>query len=114
MIISNMALALLVTITAEFFTAVVLGYNKKLQLLVITLINVITNPALNFILMLANQTGLSGSKLFIILPMEVAVILIEWRIMEYAFAVKSKKILCLSAVMNAVSYFTGVLIWGFS
>lgn len=109
--ISNMLFALLLTIAIEGGAAFILGYRKKLQLLIIVLVNVITNPALNYILLLFRMIGYDVS-FYPVLMLEIAVVFTEWRIMAYAFKTDSKKLFILAALMNGLSYGAGILILG--
>jgi hypothetical protein len=110
--ISEMLFALLITIAVECLTAFVLGYREKVQIYIVVLVNVITNPLLNYILMVMRFIWHANVNIYLIMLLEAAVIIIEWRIMAYALRVESKKLLILSAVMNGVSYGVGVLIFG--
>lgn len=109
--INNLISPLLLTIAIELLAAFLLGYKRRHQISIITLANVITNPALNYILMLLRMTG--QYSYFYLLILETVVVFIEWRIMVYAFQKQPKELLILSALMNGASYAAGVLLMGF-
>jgi len=100
-----MLLALALTIAIEVPIAFALGYKR---LAAIVLINVITNPAINWLYSLLSFFSLGGILTLVIL--EVIVILAEWKLLEYALAKKGRSILLLSVVINTVSFVVGMLL----
>lgn len=105
-----MLTALLATIALECLTAFFLGYRKKYQIFIIVLGNIITNPALNYILVVIRMLGFAIST-GLILSLEAIVIITEWGIFNYSFKGDSKRHFVLSAVINTISYAVGTLIF---
>lgn len=104
-------LALVTTIVIEGVIAYFLGYRTKRALSTIALINVITNPFLNYLLLVNTSLGLISQNIILILFLEVAVVLIEWRLLAFAFESKSKSMLGVSAAINVGSFVAGLVIF---
>lgn len=110
MLISRFAAAFLVTDFVESIAAYALGYRGKLFYEVLFLINLISNPALNYILSLMYLFKLYSLYHAVRVILEFAVVILEWRILYSVFKNNSKKLLLLSAVMNMASYGAGILL----
>jgi hypothetical protein len=104
-------LVLLLTIIVELIIACFFGYKKKSEIIVIICINIITNPVLNYLLLLNNHFSFVKLNLFVIPFLEIVVILVEWRLLVYVLSGKSGNLLILSLLMNFCSYVSGVLIF---
>lgn len=111
MLISNLLTALLLTIIIESLAAFLLGYRDKTLYITLALINIITNPLLNYILALVYYLGLYSLYGFAEIFLEAAVVIIEWRLLIYALGRESKSMFKLSLIMNISSYLTGLLIF---
>lgn len=109
MIVSNFITAFLITSIIECLIAFLAGYRGKRFFLTVVLINLITNPALNYILLVLYSFNFLN-LLPAVLVLEIIVVIVEWRILTYAFGEKRKFIL-LAVLMNAASYLTGLLIY---
>ena len=107
--ISNLIAPLVLTVVIECMTAIIMGYRGKYLYITLVLVNVITNPLLNYIVSVVSLLWPVGSR-YLIIPLELAVVLTEWKLLSYAFPEKQKSFLTLSVLMNAVSYLTGLLI----
>jgi hypothetical protein len=103
--------ALVITIAVETLIAWLWGLRRKAELLALALINVITNPALNFLITLNDSYGLKNQTTLLTVCLEVLVVSIEWRLLVYALRLNNKKALVLSLAMNVASYLAGVLIF---
>ncbi len=103
--------ALLLTIAIEVATVWLLGLRSKPQLLTVVLINVITNPALNFIVLLNSFLGWIDQNTVLIIFLEVAVVVIEWKLLVYALRLKSGTMFLLSLVINTASSLAGLFIF---
>jgi len=112
MIIINLISALLFTEIVEFIAAYLMGYRGKGFYIVLALVNVITNPLLNYIILVLYSYNLLCFRIITILFLEIIVVISEWRILSYALPKKRKSFLSLSIVMNTSSYLIGVLIFG--
>jgi hypothetical protein len=108
-LISNHLLALLLTLVIETAVALLFGYRKRGQLEAVVLVNLITNPALNYLIALAVFSHAFAVSLPVIIGAELAVVLIEWQLLAYVWRDKSPKPLALSLAMNACSYIVGTL-----
>jgi len=105
---------LFLTLLIELFIAFLFGYKDKISLAIIILINVITNPIINYLIQLNYNFNFFGNSLILIFFLEIIVILVEWRMLVYAFNNKEyKKLFLLSLVMNFVSFIIGIFLFGF-
>jgi hypothetical protein len=78
----------------------------------VILVNLVTNPSLNYLLCLNDDLGIIRHRLPLILFLEIGVVLIEWALLVFALRGNKKSLFALSLAMNASSYLTGVLIFG--
>jgi len=106
----SMLMALVYTILIEGIVATLLGYRKKNEVLAITLINIITNPLLNYILWVCAFFALIEVNVSFIFIMEILVILVEWRLLIFSLKKKSRELFFLSLAMNITSYVLGVFV----
>lgn len=111
-IIINLISALLLTEIVEFFAAYLLGHKGKNFYRTLALVNVITNPLINYIILVLYTLKLLHFRLIIIIILEIIVIFAEWGILSYAMNKKGKSFLALSIIMNTASFLAGVLISG--
>jgi|GEM_PF-316343 len=107
--------ALLISIAVEVLIAFVFGYRKKLEILAIILVNLITNPLLNYIITIRLRNirynpMYDPSGQYTILISELIVIIVEWLLLRFALRNKSIKLMMLSITMNIVSYVVGLII----
>jgi hypothetical protein len=104
---------LVLTLVLELFMAYLFGYRKKKEILAITFINLITNPLMNFIiLVLAIYFELFYNfSIFYPLVLEFLVIIVEWLLLKYTIDQKSSSLLKLSIVMNLFSLIFGLIIF---
>jgi len=103
--------ALLFTILIEVCIAIIFVYRKKLEIATIILINIITNPLLNYFLLLNNHYEIIKIDTLVILFLEIAVVYVEWLLLKYTLQQNPKKLFILSIAMNFCSYFLGILIF---
>ena len=108
-LISSYLLALFLTIIIELIVAFFFGFRKKIDIIAIIFINLLTNPILNYLLLVNDYFSFFKSSLLIILFLEAIVVLLEWKLLVFALQGKSKNLLALSLVMNFCSYIVGVL-----
>jgi hypothetical protein len=102
---------LLITQVVEISIALILGFRKKTEIAVITCINLITNPILNYLLLANYQLAYVKINLLIIIFLELIVVIVEWRMLVYSIQQKSIKLFILSLAMNFFSYISGILIF---
>ena len=110
--IRDVLLALLLTEIVEIAVAVFLGYRRPREIIAVFLVNLVTNPSLNYLLFLNEYFSIIRQRLPLILFSEVAVVLIEWALLVFALRGNKKSLFVLSFAMNTCSYLTGVLIFG--
>jgi hypothetical protein len=109
--VSVLFIALLITILVEATVAIVLGYRKKLEIATIILINIITNPLLNYLLFMTNYLGIIRVNTIGVLFLELIIVLVEWLLLRFVLQQDPKKLFVLSLAMNLCSYLAGVLIF---
>jgi len=113
----QLAAALALTIAIECVVVALLGVRRAEEFAAVALVNVITNPALN---VLARAVSAAATKALssplaayvywgFVGIAEVAVALIEWRLLVWALraGTRSRTWLIRSAVMNATSFVLG-------
>ena len=99
--------ALLLTVAIEDGIAWLFGYRTARLLLAVAMINCITNPALNFLLLLLAWQGVEVTLLLVVL-LEV---LVEWRLLVYVIGQPKRRLFFLSLTANAASFLAGLLIF---
>ena len=107
---NSLLLPLLLTILIEVIVAILLGYKKRDEILLVILANIITNPALNYLLILNNYLRVFKYSALVIL-LEILVVLIEWQILYFALKKPRSKLFILSLAMNTASFLLGLLIF---
>jgi hypothetical protein len=103
-------LALLLTVIIEGAVAWLFGFRTARSQLSVAMINCITNPALNLLLLVLAWLGVPVT-LPLIIPLEVLVVGIEWRLLVYVFETPKGRLLLLSLAANAASFLAGVLLF---
>lgn len=103
-----MFILLLLTVLIETPIAWALGYQSRNEVLAVILASVITNPPLNCILALCAAYKITtGAPLVLVL--EAAVVIAEWRILLYALGGGRRRHFKTSLIINAASYLSGSL-----
>ena len=108
MTIISYLLAFFLTILIEVAVAFILGYRNRRALLTVICVNLITHPILHYLLFLNWFFPLLPS-FFLLLMLEVAATLAEWRLLIYALRKKWTSMLLLSVSMNGISFIVGIL-----
>jgi hypothetical protein len=103
-------LALLLTVVIEAGVAWLFGLRTTRSQLAVAMINVMTNPLLNLLLLLLAWLGVPVTLPLVAL-LEVPVVLAEWGLLVYVFAGTKGRRLALSVAANAASFLSGVLIY---
>jgi hypothetical protein len=103
-------LALLLTLAIESPVAWLFGFRTVRSQLAVAMINCMTNPALNFLILVLNGQGVEVSLTLIIL-LEILVVVIEWQLLVYVFSHPKGRLFVLALVANAASFLTGVLLF---
>lgn len=109
MIAINFIKALVLTEAVEAMAAFLMGYRDKKFYTVLIIINIITNPMLNCILMILFYFNIKS--LIITLVLEVLVVIVEWRLFVYALNKHDKSYLLLSIIINLSSYIAGLFLF---
>ena len=112
MYLSDILLALTLTIIVEVIVAFLFGYKDRTSIQSIMLINLITNPVLNYLVSVLSFLGILPIGTTLILILEAFVVLIEWRLLMFALKKDWKSMLLLSLVMNMASYIIGIILFG--
>lgn len=110
-LINSFLLAPLLTIVIELTVAILFGFRKKIEIITIIFVNLLTNPVLNYFLWVNDYFSFFKSNLLITLFLEVVVVFVEWKLLMHVLQEKSNKLLRLSVAMNFCSYIAGVLIF---
>ena len=110
MILVNFLWALLITEVVEVTVAYLMGYRGKYFFTILILINILTNPLLNYILTVLMYFNVLDSHGFVIIILEILVVLTEYRIFIYAIPVNKKALFSLSLAINTSSYLTGLVV----
>jgi hypothetical protein len=95
--------------------AAALGLRDRRSLLAVACVSLITNPLLTWTgWALATRVDWSASvagTLAFLIPTETVVVLVEWRLLVWALGGSSRRLLLVSAAMNAASALTGILVF---
>lgn len=112
MVIADFTLAFTITILFEFIVFILIKKNDKNSLLALFLINLITNPILNYFVMLNTYFSLFSDKTFI-LTSEVIVFIVEAILLNFSLRIEIKKALLYSFLINVTSFGIGLIIFSF-
>jgi hypothetical protein len=108
--LSNYVVALVLSIIIEVSIAYVMGYRQKKYLLTIMMINFITNPILNYFLLVLSFMKFN-INLLLLGFLEIGVILVEWGLLVYTFHKPQDRLFLLSFITNTVSSLVGIMIF---
>jgi hypothetical protein len=103
-------LALLLTIVIEVGVAYLLGFRTSQYMLAVTMVNVITNPILNYLLLVFGWLGLDV-PLGVVEILEILVVIAEWQMLVYVFCNPKGKLLVMSILGNTASFLIGLLLF---
>jgi hypothetical protein len=113
MIIISFLTTLILTILIEETVVFLLGYRNKNTFLVVALVNIITNPIANYIVIINNIFNIIRPNISLVIVLEILIIYIEWKILEYALPNQEKQsFLFFSIMMNLASFLTGIILFG--
>lgn len=107
--IGKFVVAWFLSIAAESITAFIMGYRGKRFFTVIFFVNTITNPALNYIVIVIQIIIHGRIPVFAVLILECLVVISEWQILAYIYPERARALLKLSVIANAVSYAAGLV-----
>ncbi|MDR3575801.1 MAG: hypothetical protein P4L50_18220 [Anaerolineaceae bacterium] len=103
-------LALLLTVAIEAGVAWLFGFRTVGSQLAVAMINCITNPALNYLLLVLGWRGVTVT-LPKLIALEALVVLIEWGLLVYVFENPKGRLFTLSLAANTASFLAGLLIF---
>ncbi|MFU8786498.1 MAG: hypothetical protein ACNA7U_04555 [Candidatus Izemoplasmataceae bacterium] len=108
-ILFTLFLALILTIVIEVCVVWALNFKDKIFIIIVILVNVITNPSLNLIISLSYHYTTTLMPFYVLLILEVMIILIEAIILFKVFPKYSFKLMVLvSSIMNITSFSIGI------
>jgi len=104
------------TLAIELPVAAAFGLRTRQALLAVVFVNLITNPVLNYLTILGARIAAPRQvPAAVYVPMlvaaEVLVIVVEWRLLVRALGGGSRRMLAVSAAMNAASAAAGLALW---
>lgn len=107
--------ALALTIVIEVPVAVLMGLRGGRAVASVTLVNVVTNPVLNLIVLalvawVPAVAYLPSVYWSVVTLLELVVVVVEWRLLLWALGGSSRRMLLTSVVMNAASFGAGLLV----
>ncbi len=102
----NIILSLVFTIFIEWIVSIFCGINTKIDLLYISLINILTNPCTELINLLIKDSRFHYPIIFTI---EVFIIIIEFLFYKKVLKSENVNFLYLSILNNVCSYVIGVM-----
>lgn len=105
--------ALALTIAIEVTVAALLGLRSRRAVASVALVSVVTNPPLNLALLalaLASPAFAENTVgyWFAVAALEVAAVLAEWRLLLWVLGGSPRRMLGVSAAMNAASFGAGL------
>lgn len=103
-------IALLLTIVIEGGVAYLLGFRRRKVQLALAVINLITNPVLNYFLVVLGYLGITVS-LSLVMILEIGIVLAEWGMLVYTFPESKRRFMLLSILGNAASFSVGLLLY---
>lgn len=106
--LKSLALSLGLTLLLELPGAWLLGIRKKQDLLLVALVNIVTNPTVVLILNLVRLQTLP--PWYLIAALELAAVAIEGFIYHKGLSRKGRNPFLLSVILNGISYFGGLLL----
>jgi hypothetical protein len=108
--VGKMVFALVLTEGIEALTAFMMGYKDRNFYITLFLANLITNPVVNYIIIVLFSLKLLLYPTPVIISLEILVVLAEWMIFSFAAAQKVKRPLLFSLLINTASFAAGFII----
>lgn len=106
----SLALSLGLTLLLEIPVAFLLGVRRKEDLLLVGLVNILTNPIVVLICNLFLLSTASPPPWFLILPLELFAVLTEGFVYQKGLSYRRVHPFLLSLILNGISYFGGLLL----
>ena len=108
--IESLLLSLGLTVIFELGFALLFGLRRKKDILLVFLVNIVTNPPLVLTLNLLSCFKGMWVGFPLILSLELLVVLIEWLIYQKRLEFSTFSPLLLSVLLNTISYTGGLLL----
>ena len=110
--LSDYVFALVATIVVEVSVGLILGYRRAREITAIALVNIVTNPSLDYLLVANEDWHLFVRSTVTLLALEAAVVLVEWGLLIFALPCRKRLgLFFLSLSMNACSCGAGIVIY---
>lgn len=109
-LIYRLALALILTIIIELAVALAAGIRGRKNMECIALVNVITNPLFNYLLICYFFITRTAIRNEFILIAEMLIVIAEYHLLKNALRQTRSKVFILSLLMNCSSYIAGLII----
>ena len=103
--------AFILTTVIEVGVAWLCKLRSERELGTVLLINVVTNPLLNYLMVINGYFHLVSQTFILILCLEAGVVLAEWRLLVYALRRRATRMLALSFGINACSFLAGLIVF---
>lgn len=104
----SLALSLGLTLLAELGAGLLLGLRRKQDLLLVALVNVLTNPVVVLVLNLACLYGFYSW--YLVAALELAALLTEGLLYRGRLEYRKINPFLLSWILNSISYFGGLIL----
>jgi hypothetical protein len=104
--------ALVATIIVEVSVGLLLGYRRAREVIAIVLVNVVTNPSLNYLLVANERWHLFVRSTASLLGLEAIIVVVEWALLMFALPYRKRRnLFVLSFVMNSCSCIAGAIVY---
>lgn len=111
-IVSSLVWPLFFTLLIEGVVVFFSGYRTATELRTIFFLNLLTNPLLNYLVLVNSYGGFILLTFSGVLLLELLVVLVEWRILVTLWPTRTScNLLWLSILMNGTSFFAGYFLW---
>ena len=109
-VLISLALSLALTLLLETGLGALLGLRKPKDLLLVVLVNVLTNPPVVLILSLVQLYTQALPGWYVVLPLELAVVVLEGLLYRGRLDHQKWHPFLLSLILNGLSYLGGLLL----
>lgn len=102
--------SLTATIVIELCVAMLFGYRTKAALTTVVFMNLMTHPALAYILWFNAYFRFADTAMLIAI-LEILIVFVEWRLLYFVFGEKPWRLLSFSFAANASSFGAGLILF---
>ena len=103
-------LPLLLTLAIEGFVAYLCGLRTRQEVLAVAMINVITQPAFNYLLLVLGYLGINVT-LGLVSVLEIPIVFAEWLLLTYVFGASKRRFFVVSFLANTASFLAGIVLF---